>query len=239
VGRAALFASSLLAIPALGATSAAVSGGLPAGASVTRASEVGASEIVDRVVAVVDGQVITQSELDFEARVALIERGGASAITASLDAAALRSALQWAIAQRLEAEEADRLHAFTVEDSELVDRLRKFEAEFQNHEEYERFLAAEEVDEPQLAEVLARSIRAEKVLDSKVRLKARVTEEEVRTYFQAHPDHFPEGYEKARPAIRERLTRARYQDLVRQELTMQRAGSSVRLVAPFAREPGL
>lgn len=229
MGRAALFAISLLAFPALGAAAAVASGSLPAGAS----------EVVDRVVAVVDGQVITQSELDFEARVALIERGGASAISAPLDAAALRSALQWAIAQRLEAAEADRLHAFTVEDSELLDRLRKFEAQFQSHDEYEHFLAAEEVDEPQLAEVLARSIRAEKVLDSKVRLKARVTEEEVRTYFQAHSDQFPDGYEKSRTAIRERLTRERYQDLVRQELTMQRAGSSVRLVAPFAREAGL
>lgn len=230
MGRAALFAISLLVFLASGTALAAA----PEGASGPVVSEV-----IDRVVAVVDGQVLTQSELDFEARVALIERGGQSAITAPLDGAALRSALQWAIAQRLEAAEADRLHAFAVDESELAARLQKFEAQFASHAEYERFLAAEEVDEPQLAEVLARSLRAEKVLDSKVRLRARVTEEAVRAYYDAHLEQFPQGYESARAAIRERLTKDRYQALVRQELTQQRAGSSVRLVAPFAQEAGL
>lgn len=194
------------------------------------------SQVVDRVVAVVDGQVITQSELEFEARVALIERGGAAAATAPLDGQALRSALQWAIAQRLEAAEADRLHAFAVEDAELGERVRKFQASFPDRASYERFLASQEVDEPQLAEVLARSIRAEKVLDSKIRLKARVTEDALRGYYQVHRDAFPGSYEDSRSGIRDLLTRERYQDLVRQELSVQRAGSSVRLVAPFARE---
>lgn len=194
------------------------------------------SQVIDRVVAVVDGQVITQSELEFEARVALIEQGGAAAATAVLDGAALRSALQWAIAQRLEAAEADRLHAFTVDDAEVADRLRKFVASFPDLASYERFLASQEVDESQLAEVLARSIRAEKVLDSKVRLKARVTEDALRAYYQAHRASFPKGYEPSRAGIRDLLTRQRYQDLVRQELNVQRAGSTVRLVAPFARE---
>lgn len=227
VVRAALLAISLSALSASGATP-----GSPSGSGSD-------SEVIDRVVAVVEGQVITQSELDFEARVALIERGGASAVFAPLDAPALRSALQWAIAQRLEAAEADRLHAFAVEDAEVLDRLRRFIGRFESHEAYERFLAAEEVDESQLAEVLSRSLRAEKVLDSKVRLRARVTEDQVRAYFDAHAKDFPEGYAQARSAIRERLTRDRYQELVQKELSAQRAGSSVRLVAPFAREAGL
>lgn len=204
----------------------------------TGASSHDRGQVIDRIVAVVDGQVLTLSGLEFEARVALIEQGGAAAASAPLDEAALHSALQWSVAQRVETSEADRLHAFTVEDSEVAARLSRFQSRFEGHDAYERFLASQEVDEPQLAEVLARAIRAEKVLDSKVRLKARVTEDAVRAYYDAHLGAFPEGFEKARAAIRDRLMRARYQTLVQEELAQQRAGSNVRILVPFTQEVG-
>ena len=51
-----------------------------------------ADQVLDRVVAQVDGQVITLSDLRFEARVAMVERGGGALADAPLDEATLQSA---------------------------------------------------------------------------------------------------------------------------------------------------
>ena len=45
-----------------------------------------AARVLDRVVALVDGRVLSWSQLDFEARVMLIDRGGVQAATGPLDA---------------------------------------------------------------------------------------------------------------------------------------------------------
>ncbi len=57
--------------------------------------------VIDRAVAVVDGQLITLSELEFEARVGLIQRGGTRGAEDPLNDEARRSALQLSIVERL------------------------------------------------------------------------------------------------------------------------------------------
>jgi hypothetical protein len=59
--------------------------------------------------------VLSWSQLDFEARVMLIDRGGVEAVTAPLDAATIQNALDLAIAQRAATAEADKLNAYPVE----------------------------------------------------------------------------------------------------------------------------
>jgi len=49
------------------------------------------ARVLDRVVALVDGRLLSASQLDFEARVMLIDRGGIDAATAALDAPALQN----------------------------------------------------------------------------------------------------------------------------------------------------
>src|SRR2546423_10907256 len=72
--------------------------------------------VVDRAVALVAGQVITQSELEVETRVALIQAGGVEAATAALDDAALKASLDEVITERLENAEADKLQAYPLDD---------------------------------------------------------------------------------------------------------------------------
>ncbi len=193
-------------------------------------------QVIDRVVALVGGHVITLSELDFEARVALIQRGAVDAANASLDDQALRSALNLAIGERLETEAADKLQAFNLEEGELDSALRDFASKFKSKAEQAAFLARHDADEQQLAAVLARRLRAEKILDSKVGLKARVSDPEMRRFYEAHRSELGGSYEEMRSAIRTKLLRERYAALAREEMAQIRKGADVRMIAPFAKD---
>jgi hypothetical protein len=217
----------------------------------------GEGEIVDRVVAVVrlrsgvagraaaetsaaplPTEVITLSGLAFEARVALVQRGAIRAATEPLDEDALRGALEYAISERLLSGEAEALDAWRVEAAEVEVALRAFRQRFATPSEFAAFLARNETDQQTLARVLERSLRAAKVLDSKVRLRAQVPEAEVRRYYDAHKVKLGKSYEDVRAALHEKLVRDRYQQLANAELEQLRRTHDVRRVAPFARLAG-
>jgi len=196
----------------------------------------GEGRVADRVVAIIEGQVLTLSELRFEARVALIQRAGAQALDLLLDEDTLRGALELAINQRIQVLNADRLQAFPAEPAEVQARLESFQAALGGAAALKQFLARHDVDAQGLEQVLARGLRAERILDSRIRLRAQVGETEVRRHFEQHADAYPEGYEAARASIREKLVRERYGTLAAEELAQVRASAQVRRVAPFARE---
>ncbi len=206
------------------------------GAWAQRAPVDAESRVVDRVVAVIEGQVLTLSELQFEARVALVQRGGMQALEAPLDEDTLRSVLELVINERAQVLNADRLQAFPAEPGEVASRLEAFKNRLGGEGALRRFLARHDVDQAGLEKVLARGLRAERILDSRVRLRAQVGETEVRRYYEQHAGELPPDYETVRTAIREQLVRERYRALAKEELDQVRASAQVRLVAPFARE---
>ena len=162
-----------------------------------------ADQVLDRVVAQVDGQVITLSDLRFEARVAMVERGGGALADAPLDEATLQSALELAIAQRAAGAEADRLGSFPLEAPDVEARLQRFEAHFADKAAVDSFLRKAGADESQLRDVLGRAMRAERALDARVRLRAQVNEGEVRRAWEAAGSKG--SFEDARTALREQL----------------------------------
>jgi hypothetical protein len=192
-------------------------------------SALAADQVVDRVVAQVDGQVVTLSDIRFEAHVAMVERGGISLADAPLDEAALRSALELAIAQRAAGAEADRLGSFVLEPRDVEERVGRFEGRFPSHAALLLFLYTAGADESQLRDVLGRAIRAERALDARVRLRAQVNESDVRRAWEAAGS--PGTYEEARAGIREQLVRTRYEAAAREELAKLRAAAQVRIVA--------
>jgi hypothetical protein len=192
-------------------------------------------EVLDRVAAVVEGQVITLSELDLEARVQLIQRGGTTAATGPLDEETLRSALELSIAERVEALEADKLQAFQLDPEEVASAVGAFERRFSGPAAFQVFLAEHEADRAQLAAILIRSIRAERLLDSKIQLRAQVADWEVRRYYDSHPDLSQTPFEQLRSSLHDKLMRERYAQLARAELSQMTRAAQVRRVAPFAR----
>ncbi|QRO02633.1 hypothetical protein JRI60_22700 [Archangium violaceum] len=192
--------------------------------------------VIDRVVAVIENQVLTLSELEFEARVTLVQLGGVRAAEAPLDEQTLQKALELAIGHRLLVAGADRLQAFQAERSEVEARLRSFRERFESEPALLGFLARHDADLEQLTAVLERGVRAERILDSRIRLRAQVSEAEVRRYWEEHKATLGGPYESVRDALKEKLVRESYRRLAKEELDKARASARVRRVAPFARE---
>jgi len=192
--------------------------------------------ILDRVVAIIEGQVLTQSELEFEARVLFVERGAVLAIDEPLDEEALRTVLEQVIAHRLLVLSADRLEAFTAEQADVGLRLVRFRRNFGSEEAFQAFLTRSGADVKHLTEVLKRNVRVGRIIDSRVRLRAQPSEEDLRRYFEQHAGDYPEGFEAARGRLRDKLRQAREKALAEEELAQVRASAQVRRVAPFSRE---
>src|SRR5207249_4380674 len=82
--------------------------------------------VLDRSVALINGQVLTMTELDFESRVLLVLEGGVGAATAQLDMVVLRASLEEIISHRLLASEAEALGAYPLDEGELEAAMKRF-----------------------------------------------------------------------------------------------------------------
>ncbi|MCI0574063.1 MAG: hypothetical protein L0Y66_25290 [Myxococcaceae bacterium] len=199
------------------------------------AAPVEAEVVVDRVVAVVEDTLITQSELVFEAHVMLAQRTAASQALAPLDDALLASVLELSIAQRLQAREAERLGAPPLEPAERIALVDAFRRRFPSEEALQAFLDAHGADMPQLAALLERNLRAERALEGRLRVRAQVTEAEVRRVYDQKPATLGRPYEEVRERLREELLRERSREAAAEEVALLKRGARIRRVAPFAR----
>jgi len=213
------------------AASLAQGGGAPPEAA--RESE---GRLLEQVVAVIEGQVLTRSELEFETRVMLVQQGGLQAAFAPLDEEALKGGLELAINMRLQVLSADRLEAFPAEKAEVEARLARFRGSFESEDAFLSFLARAGADLKLLTEVLERRVRAERILDSRLRPRVQVSEQEVLRYYQQHASEYPEGYAAVKVRLQNQLRKERYDQLAAKDLAELRETAQVRRVASFARE---
>lgn len=189
-----------------------------------------AQAVLDRPVALVEGHVITATELDFEARVFLIRNGGVQAATRPLDPASLASSLEALIGQRLLVAEAEKLKAYAIDEGALTQELQVFKERLQTQAAYEEFLKRHQADEAAVGAVLGRFVRAQAVLEAKFRLRAQVGEAEVRRYVAEHEELKQLPLE----AVQQKLVRERFVALTAEALKELRRGAGVRLFGPWA-----
>jgi hypothetical protein len=201
-------------------------------AGVAQASDGGATLYEDRAVAVIDGHVLTWSELEFETRVLLIRAGGVEAATRPLDLDILKKGLETVIGQRLVSAEADKLRAFSLEDGEVETALQGFERQFADRGAYQAFLLRHEMDEASLGAVLMRSLRTQRVFDGKLRLRAQVSEAEAKRLQLSRADL----KDLPLPLLRQKVFNERYTELIANELKTLRKQARVRLLGAFAPE---
>jgi hypothetical protein len=192
--------------------------------------------IIDQVVAVIEGQVLTRSELEFETRVLFVQQGGLQAAFAPLDEEALKVGLEVAINMRLQVLSADRLEAFPAEKAEVETRLAKFRSIFESEDSFLAFLSRAGADVKLLTEVLERRVRMERILDSRLRPRVQVSEQEVRRYYEQHASEYPEGYEAVKVRLQNQLKKERRDELASKDVAELRATAQIRRVAPFVRE---
>jgi hypothetical protein len=201
----------------------------------------GEPRIVEEIVAVVRNppsappRVVTLTKLTEEARVALVSRGATAAATGPLDREALRAALDWLLDQLLVADDAARLRVGEVGREEVLGELRRFRGHFADAAEYERFLSANDLPEEELLVTLARMVRVQRYLESRVGRAARVDEDEVDRWLSARgaaTDARP-ARDEARAQLVEERARAQVQELVAE----LRGRAEIRVLDPL-RRPG-
>ncbi len=206
----------------------------PAGAGAAEEVE------IDKIAAVIEQQPILLSDLEIEARVALIQQGGLAAADAgALGHEVLARTLDHVINQRLVQREADRLQVLRLEDAARRQAYEDFVRQLGGEMPFQAFLARHGIGAQQIVAILEREQRVAQFLTNKVGLGARVAEADVREYFDAHPERFGQSaFAAVRPAIAAMLTRERVRELTRQFLDDLRARAQLRILPPFLKEDG-
>lgn len=192
-----------------------------------------AGRVVEEVVAVIRNppsaspRVVTLTKLVEEARIALVSRGATGAATGPLDRAALRAALDWLIDQVLVADEAERLRIDEIARDAVLGELRRFQGRFGTYEDYERFLRTSELSEDELLATLARMVRVQRYVESRVGRAARVGDDEVDRWL-GERGAAPAG--PARDAARSQLAEEKARAQVKELLGDLRSRADVRIV---------
>jgi len=195
--------------------------------------------IMERVVAVVRSppssppRPVTLTRLVEEARVALVGQGAVEAAFAPLDDEALRPALRWLVDQLLVSEEAVRLKVDEVARTDVAAAQRRFAQQFPDEATFRRFLAVTELPEDELGAILARSIRVQRYLDSRIGRGARVSDEELAAWLRAHEARLESP--AAREAVRARLAEDKTRTQVKALLADLRGRADVRILVPELR----
>jgi hypothetical protein len=201
----------------------------------------GGERVVEQIVAVVRNpagappRIVTLTKLTEEARIALVSRGATEAATGPLDEEALRAALDWLLDQLLVADEAARLHIDDVPRDDVLEELKRFRARFASPAHYERFLSANELPEEELVVTLARMLRAQRYVESRVGRAARVADDEVDRWLGERGA--PAAAGAARDAARAQLAEERARTQVRDLLAELRSRAEIRVLEPFRARP--
>ncbi|MBN2493470.1 MAG: SurA N-terminal domain-containing protein [Deltaproteobacteria bacterium] len=146
--------------------------------------------LVDEVVAVVNKQVITHSEVREEALLILVERRGQAGLDREITPAFLAEVLDFLINQQVLLDEARRVELPPVSPDEVEQLLAGFRDRFSSREAYARFLLEHGLAESTISEVLMRHLRVERLKASKLRVVAPVTDEAVRQYYEKNRARF-------------------------------------------------
>lgn len=194
------------------------------------------SRVVEEIVAVIRNpraappRVLTLTKLEEEARIALVSRGATDAAWRPLDAEALRAALDWLLDQTLVADEAARLRLDEVDREELAKELTHFRGRFAAAADYQRFLRAAELSEEELGVTLARGLRVQHYLESRVGRGAHVPDDEVERYLEERGATLEAA--GAREAVRAHLAEEKAAADVNELVAELRARAEIRILDP-------
>ena len=150
-------------------------------------SESAPGDRIDRVIAVVDQDVITETELVLEARLALALRGAVDAASKKIEERFLTTFLDYLVNQLLISSQARRLGIVEVSDDELAEALDRFVDRFGSTAAFEDFLQRFGISEERLNASLLRDLRNGRYVTRrmKVRLMGRELEPTAKEYHDA------------------------------------------------------
>ena len=142
------------------------------------------AELVDRVAAAVNNDVITLSDLR-QAVVFNTAAGGRG--TGRILAV---ETLEGLINRKLLLQEAYRLRFVEVSEGEVAAEMERFQGGFGSDEEYRQFLSRAGMTERQLRRMLGERLVVERFVEQKIGLYARVNRDDVQSYYREHQEAF-------------------------------------------------
>jgi len=144
----------------------------------------GRAELIDRVVASVNNEVITLSEL--RQAVAFNAALGAKGSGRQLEL----ETREGLINGRLLLQEAHRLKFAEVSEQDIAAEVGRLRQRLGSDDAYREFLDRTGLTEEQLARMLGDRLLIERFVERKIGLFARVSRDEAQSYFQDHPNEF-------------------------------------------------
>jgi peptidyl-prolyl cis-trans isomerase SurA len=178
----------LTTLPLLAALLAAT----PAGAAPAAPSRPADEEVVDRLAATVDGEVVTLSEIE-ERAASELRRAAVLPAGKERDAAhdqALRRAFDQIVAEKLLEKQAKVLQLEVTEPQ--VDAAVE-DIKTRNHfddEQLERALDQQGLDRKTFRAQIRRELESYQVMQAKVRSRVKVSDDDLKNYYQTHPQEF-------------------------------------------------
>jgi hypothetical protein len=149
-----------------------------------------AQKTVDQIVALVNGEVITRSDLIWS--LALDPK--APDPSGQINSDILQQKLEVIIDERLIAQEAEKLPAAEVSQGEIEQAVLALKSSFQTEEEFQRRVESVGLTAERISEMMRQRILIKRFIDFRFRSFVLVSEEEVRSYYE----------EKLAPEIRKR-----------------------------------
>lgn len=161
------------------------------------ACPVGAAEVVDRVVAVVNGQAVTMFELNQHMR-PLLERFRGRELTAEEKVAIVKlrsDLLQKIVDEMLINQEVEKL-GLTATEAEVQSSVERFyKQNAMTAEDFDKQLLLEGMSRAEFADSVRKDILKHRLLGFMVRRKVVVSDEEVKEYYEKHIDSFQQDRE--------------------------------------------
>jgi hypothetical protein len=191
-------------------------------------------ELVDRVMATVGKDVVTLSDLERQARVLLVMRGGPQALSGLADPAFASGVLEYLVNQLLVLQEMRKQGSPSqgLREDAVAGEMRQFSGKFESPAAYRRFLAQADLTEESLRDLLLKGRRIEKFLAERSKSASEVTEDEAEEQYEKNKAAWQgKGMDDAIQEIRETLGRQRSEKFVREYLEDLRGRYEVRVLA--------
>lgn len=147
---------------------------------------VGRAEIVNRVLVIVNDEVITEADVTSHVS-ALLEAEPTPATTNAESIEMHEVVLRRLIEQRLMLQEAKRA-GVAISSEEMLERLDELRDRFESEELFRQSLAEEGLSEERLKEKIREQLLVQRLVDQQVRSKITVSPQEVARELATHPE---------------------------------------------------
>jgi len=186
------------------------------------------AELVDRMVAAVNNEVITWSELQRTIALNKAVAGNAG------DLKRIETeTLEGLINKRLLLQEARRLRFAEVSEQDVAAEVDKLKKRFITDKALADFLSQQDMTREELSRMLGERLLAERFVEKKVGLFVRVGREEAEGYFKSHRELFPgKRFQEVQKRIMAMLTEQMIGQQIDQYVADLRAKAELRMNPP-------